>query len=132
MKEKEFKIPKNTIQPVNRRVFVIDKPAPEDISPAGIIMPKDLLATKGEDEVNVKVERYFVVDVAPDCDLTVEYEKGKERRKLQRGDEVYIFYPESALSYEKVIVFDHDASERFYTLDPSEIAAVKPGTGEFE
>ena len=128
-KAKKFKIPVNTIQPVNRRIFVIEKPADEIIRPESkIIELRQVTVQRGDDTVNINVERYFVVDVANDCPLTVKDGEGKER-KLQRGDEVYIFYPETALRYEKVLVFDHDAEKVFVSFDPSELAAVKPDTG---
>ncbi len=118
-------LPRPTIQPVNRRIFCLSVRADEVKTKAGIIIPSSVSKTiEGQTERFV-FNRYFVIAVAEDWDVTFRDGNTKEVRKPQRGDEVIIFYHEDALRYSPALVVDFDnGGQKYAVFHQEEIAGI--------
>lgn len=101
-------IPPTEIVPMNRRLFVIRHSVSEAKRNSGIILPAHMYGKDRHDQpVPFSKYRYYVVSVAEDCKLTFLDKSINERRKVQRGDEIYLPFVELADKYMIPYIVDY-------------------------
>jgi len=117
-------LPVNLVRPMGSRIFCKAVPAFEKKTRAGIIMATSYEQQRGEDRIIRDYKRYFVIDVADDLTRTFKpLDPNQPNRKLQRGDEVFIFVPEDAKRYSPVEVIDwSNGAMRYVVFEEMEIA----------
>ncbi len=106
-------IPRNVIKPVNSRIFAVSFDPGERKTKANIILPTQY--QKGEKNKRIKLERYFIVDIDPECKLAKE--KG-----AKRGDEIFPFIPEGAIALDWPFVVDWPINEKYWVFHETELA----------
>lgn len=134
-KTKVITIPNLMIRPMQGRIFCIEvEPDPIQLSRiANLILPTTIKQRKdfptGPENIEVKLKRYFVVDVADDVSIKLlsvtPMIGGKEgkKRKLQKGDEVIPFIPQGIVGFEFPVVMDWNTNQKVLSFHYTEIAA---------
>lgn len=101
-------IPTTEIEPQNRRLFVIRHAPPDIKRESGILLPAQMFGKdKHEKPVPIPKFRYYVVAVAEDCNLMFLDRIQNKRRKIQRGDEIYLPFIEIADRYTIPFIIDY-------------------------
>jgi len=120
-----LEIPKNQVKPVNQRIFCISQDPGEQKTEHGIIIPNQHNKPESKGGRKRERRRYWVVDVADDVTLEVPLFPGsKERRPLERGDEVYPFIPEEAEAWDFVMVYDFYTNKEYIVFHQTELGGV--------
>lgn len=120
-----IELPKNEVKPVFGRIFCIAQDPGEMKTGGGIILPNTHNAPEAKGGRKRELMRYWVVDVADDCKVTVPVaRKSEERRKLERGDEVYPFIPQEAEEWTFPTVFDFYLNQEYLVIHETELAGV--------
>lgn len=120
MQDNTVSIPKNVLKPPYERVFCVAFEAPDSkikmVNTPDLIVPSDLKRTNDQtgEEVTINLERYFVVDIHPECRLHKE-------DGVKRGDEIAPFIPDSAIGYDPVKVMDFGNGKKYIVMHESEI-----------
>lgn len=120
-------LPNNQVKPVNGRIFAIAQDPGEMKTEGGLILPTAY--SMPEERKGLKRERlrYFVVDVAEDCNIKVPT-KGPQnedwKRNLERGDEIFPFMPQDADGWTPPIVHDFYNNQDYIVFHESELAGV--------
>jgi hypothetical protein len=115
-------LPRNTIKPVNGRIFLYEVSADEVKTKAGILLPTSHIVQKQDRQMSREIRRYYVLDTAVDCQVTFIPHGEIEPRKLRRGDEVFPFFPEEMENWSlpKVIDWNNNAM-RYCVVHETEI-----------
>jgi len=123
LNELVIELPRNHAKPVNQRLFVLEVIADEVKTKGGIILATSFTQQKQERQVTKEIKRYYVIDVAHDCTLSFIPYGEKEKRIVQRGDEVFPFFPEEMLEWSipRIIDWDNSAA-RYCVVHESELA----------
>jgi len=128
-KEEIIELKKPSIQPKNHRLFVqaVEVNAKRK---SGIILPTYIAQQRGDDKIEHKFYRYFVLAVSKDVQTRIyEYdEKGKEKsRKIQRGDEIYLpFHPDAIeWNYPEIIDWNNEG-DKYIVVEQYEIIGAVP------
>ena len=118
-------LPKNKLKPVNGRIFIVSKQVADHKTASGLILPSSWEGSKQSRKV--ELNRYFVVDVAPDVELLVA------GRPLKRGDEVSVFIPAESDGYNVPVVSDyyHEDSPKYGSLHFTELSGIFNREPEF-
>jgi hypothetical protein len=120
-----IELPKNRVKPVNQRIFCIAQDPGLMKTDGGIILPSVHNASEGKGGQKRKLMRYFVVDVADDCDIRFnKTEDNPEGSKIERGDEVFPFIPAEAVEWSFPETFDFDLNIGYVTIHQTELAGV--------
>ena len=120
-----IELPKNQVKPVNQRFFCIGQDPGEMKTAGGVILPSIHNAPEAKGGQKRELLRFWVIDVADDCDIMIPTgPEFKERRKVERGDEIYPFIPEDAVDWSFAKVFDFYINQQYYVFHQTELDGV--------
>ena len=114
-------LPKNTVKPVNGRIFCKMTAPEERVTKSGLILAdgplegeQDSNAYLNKDKVQKDRKRFWVIDFADDIPF-----------KLERGDEVYPFWIDESLGYNPQMIRDFGNNGMdYFVFHFTEIAGV--------
>lgn len=118
------KLPYNQVKPVNQRIFCIAIDPGEMKTEAGIILPTTYTSIEAKGNQKRNLLRYFVIDVADDCDIRFEKTKNTKLSKIERGDEVFPFIPVEAVDFRFPTIHDFYNHEDYIVLHQTELGGV--------
>lgn len=119
-----IKLPHNQVRPVNQRIFCIAIDPGEMKTEAGIILPTTYTSIEAKGNQKRNLLRYFVVDVADDCDIRFEKMANVAPSKIKRGDEVFPFIPVEAVDFKFPTIHDFYNHENYIVLHQTELGGV--------
>lgn len=114
-----IQLPRNTVKPVNGRLFCRATNPEERITESGIILPEKPLdedpnAYMNKDRTQKDRKRFWVIDIADDIPF-----------KIERGDEVYPFWIDEALGYNSQMIRDFgNQSMDYFVFHYTELAGI--------
>lgn len=119
-------LPKNQVKPVNGRIFAIAQDPGEMKTEGGILLPTAYSLPEARKGKKREILRYFVVDVADNCNINVPAENLQfaKFRKLERGDEIFPFIPQEAEEWSFPIVHDFYNNNDYIVFHETELAGV--------
>lgn len=122
-------LPKNMLKPVNGRIFIVSKKVSDHRTASGLLLPSSWEGSKQDRKI--ELNRYFVVDAAPDVNLEVTIKN--KSRLLKRGDEVSVFIPAESDGYNVPAVSDyyHEDSPKYGSLHSTELSGIFAKEPEF-
>jgi len=118
------KLPKNQVRPVNQRIFCVAVDPGEMKTESGLILPTEYTQPEAKGSQKRRLFRYFVVDVADDCNIKYEKTKNSEPSKIERGDEVFPFIPVEAVDFNFPTVHDFYNHEDYIVFHETELGGV--------
>ena len=119
-----IKLPKNQVRPVNQRIFCIAVDPGEMKTEGGIILPTEYSLTEAKGGQKRRLLRYFVVDVADDCNIRYEKIANVAPSKIERGDEIFPFIPVEAVDFKFPTVHDFYNHKDYIVLHETELGGV--------
>lgn len=123
----EIRIPKSTIEPINRRIFVLTEEVPTFKTRSGVSIAGVVFSDRGQRMERI---RYYVIAVAEDTNFILEESVGPVRQPItiERGDMVWgLTMPDAVmLKLPQVVDWESEASWPVYeVLEIHELAGVK-------
>ena len=119
-----IKLPRNQVRPVNQRIFCFEVDPGEIKTEGGLYLPTSYNKPEAKGGQTRKLMRYFVIDVADDCTIRFSKDRNSEARKIERGDEVYPFIPDTAVEHDVIVLHDFYNQQDYVVFHETELGGV--------